>query len=41
MSTATEVVAKGLVPFVAGDLVKLALAGITLPGAWWIVGRQR
>ncbi len=31
---------KGLAPFVAGDLVKLALAGILFPVAWWIVGRR-
>jgi biotin transport system substrate-specific component len=38
--SAAETIAKGLVPFVAGDLVKLALAGLVLPGAWWIVERR-
>jgi biotin transport system substrate-specific component len=33
-------VAKGLLPFVFGDLLKLALAGIAFPVAWWIVGRR-
>jgi biotin transport system substrate-specific component len=31
---------KGLAPFVFGDLLKLALAGIAFPVAWWIVGRR-
>ena len=31
--------AKGLYPFLIGDLVKLALAGIIFPAAWWLVGR--
>jgi biotin transport system substrate-specific component len=31
---------KGLAPFVFGDLLKLALAGIAFPVAWWVVGRQ-
>jgi biotin transport system substrate-specific component len=29
-----EAVEKGMVPFVIGDLAKVALAGILLPGAW-------
>ncbi len=33
-------VAKGFAPFIFGDLLKLALAGIAFPAAWWIVGRQ-
>jgi biotin transport system substrate-specific component len=33
-------IAKGLAPFVFGDLLKLALAGIAFPVAWWIVGRR-
>lgn len=37
LSTAIE---KGLAPFVFGDLLKLALAGIAFPVAWWVVGRQ-
>ena len=31
--------AKGFYPFLIGDLVKLALAGIIFPAAWWLVGR--
>ncbi len=30
----------GLVPFLYGDALKLAIAAILLPGAWWIVGRR-
>ncbi|HSW43007.1 MAG TPA: biotin transporter BioY [Patescibacteria group bacterium] len=33
-------IAKGLAPFVFGDLLKLALAGIAFPVAWWVVGRR-
>lgn len=38
--SAGEVIAKGFVPFLLGDLVKLGLAGLALPTAWWIVGRR-
>ncbi|MCE2469706.1 MAG: biotin transporter BioY, partial [Dehalococcoidia bacterium] len=31
----------GLWPFVAGDLAKLYLASVALPGAWALVGRGR
>jgi len=31
----------GLAPFVIGDLAKAALAGVTLPAAWRIVGKAR
>jgi biotin transport system substrate-specific component len=31
----------GLYPFVLGDLVKLYLAGMLLPGAWKLVRRLR
>ena len=31
----------GLVPFVAGDLAKAALAGTVLPAAWRLVGRTK
>lgn len=37
LSTGLE---KGLYPFLFGDLLKLALAGILFPVAWWIVGRR-
>jgi len=33
-------IAKGFLPFVFGDLLKLALAGIAFPVAWWVVGRR-
>lgn len=33
-------IAKGLLPFVFGDILKLALAGIAFPVAWWLVGRR-
>lgn len=33
-------IAKGFLPFVFGDVFKLALAGIAFPVAWWIVGRR-
>jgi biotin transport system substrate-specific component len=29
-----------LVPFVAGDLLKLLLAALLFPAAWWVVGRR-
>jgi biotin transport system substrate-specific component len=32
--------AKGFLPFVFGDVFKLALAGIAFPVAWWLVGRR-
>jgi biotin transport system substrate-specific component len=33
-------IAKGFLPFVFGDLLKLAMAGIAFPVAWWLVGRR-
>ena len=33
-------ISKGLAPFVFGDTLKLALAGIAFPVAWWVVGRR-
>jgi biotin transport system substrate-specific component len=33
-------IAKGVAPFVFGDILKLALAGIVFPAAWWLVGRR-
>jgi biotin transport system substrate-specific component len=35
-----EAVAKGLVPFVFGDVLKLLLAGVLLPVGWWLVARR-
>ena len=36
-----ETIAKGLVPFIVGDTLKILLAGATLPAATWLVGRNR
>jgi biotin transport system substrate-specific component len=38
--TPEEAIAKGLAPFVVGDLVKVLLAAGVFPIAWWIVGRR-
>ncbi len=29
----------GMVPFIPGDIVKIVLATVALPGAWWVVRR--
>lgn len=31
---------KGFLAFVAGDILKLALAAVAFPAAWWLVGRR-
>jgi biotin transport system substrate-specific component len=31
---------KGLLPFIAGDALKLGLAAAAFPAAWWFVGRR-
>ncbi len=31
----------GAWPFLIGDAVKIALAALVLPGAWWLIGRSR
>ncbi len=36
-----RLLAAGLLPFIPGDLVKLALAALALPTAWRLVGRPR
>lgn len=36
--TFTEAVLAGVVPFVLGDIIKAAAAGLVLPGAWKLVG---
>lgn len=36
-----ETIAKGLVPFLLGDTVKLVLAAGVLPAAWWVVRMER
>lgn len=33
--------ATGALPFLIGDAVKIALAALVLPGAWWLIGRHR
>lgn len=38
--TLEEAIAKGLVPFIVGDVVKVVLAAGVFPVAWWIVGRR-
>ncbi len=38
---ATEAMELGMVPFIIGDLVKVALAGVALPAAWKLVGTRR
>jgi len=35
-----DAVGLGLVPFLAGDVVKLLLAAGAFPAAWWVVGRR-
>lgn len=37
---AIEAMELGMVPFVIGDLVKIVLAGLTLPAAWRLVERR-
>jgi biotin transport system substrate-specific component len=31
----------GLYPFIVGDLIKLYIAAVALPGAWALIGRKR
>lgn len=33
-------IAKGVTPFLLGDGIKLLLAAIAFPAAWWVVGRR-
>jgi biotin transport system substrate-specific component len=33
-------IAKGVTPFLIGDAVKLILAALAFPAAWWVVGRR-
>jgi biotin transport system substrate-specific component len=35
-----EAVAKGLTPFLIGDTIKLLIAAVAFPPAWWLVGRR-
>jgi biotin transport system substrate-specific component len=36
----TDAVAAGVVPFVVGDIIKAAAAGLLLPGAWRLLGEH-
>ncbi len=38
--SASSAVGLGLTPFLAGDLLKMALAAVVFPAAWWLVGRR-
>lgn len=35
-----ETIAQGLTPFLLGDALKLILAAVLFPVAWWVVGRR-
>jgi biotin transport system substrate-specific component len=39
-STPAETIALGLTPFLVGDALKLVLAAVLFPTAWWVVGRR-
>lgn len=39
-SSLTETIDKGLRPYLVGDALKLALAAVIFPSAWWFVGRR-
>jgi biotin transport system substrate-specific component len=36
---AAEAISAGFTPFIVGGIVKAVIAGIALPGAWWLVNR--
>jgi len=38
--TTSEGIANGVVPFVFGDVIKAATAGLVLPGAWKLLGES-
>ncbi len=38
--SAGEAIATGLLPFVVIDTVKLLVAAVVFPSAWWVVGRR-
>jgi biotin transport system substrate-specific component len=38
---ASTAFATGALKFLIGDAVKIALATLVLPGAWWLIGRKR
>jgi biotin transport system substrate-specific component len=37
--SAAEAISAGFTPFIAGGIVKAVIAGVALPGAWWVVRR--
>ena len=39
-SSLVETIDKGLRPYLFGDALKLALAAVIFPSAWWFVGRR-
>jgi len=39
-STPAETIEQGLAPFLIGDALKLVLAAVLFPVAWWVVGRR-
>ena len=39
-SSLAETIDKGLRPYLVGDALKLALAAVIFPSAWWFVGRR-
>jgi biotin transport system substrate-specific component len=39
--TAAQAIDAGFTPFIVGGIVKAAIAGVVLPGAWWVVRRTR
>jgi biotin transport system substrate-specific component len=38
--TVEETIAQGLTPFLIGDAIKIILAAVLFPSAWWVVGRR-
>ncbi len=38
--TPSQVIDKGLTPYLLGDAIKLVLAAAIFPAAWWLVGRR-
>jgi biotin transport system substrate-specific component len=38
--TVEKTIAEGLTPFLVGDTVKIVLAAVLFPVAWWVVGRR-
>lgn len=39
-SSPSDTIAQGLTPFIFGDALKLVLAAVLFPVAWWVVGRR-